>query len=92
MPDKRVINGPATLDGSTLRVIPTRGRRIDLKTIAQVKTEMSRVYRGMRDGSIEMGDGTKLTFVLAQIGKMIESSELEKRIAILEDTQHEQQR
>jgi len=45
---------------------------------------MAYVYREMRAGVIESQDGTRYVYVLAQVGKMIEQSELEKRIAQLE--------
>jgi hypothetical protein len=32
----------------------------------------------MRDGSIETQDGTRLIYVLSQLGKMIEQSEMQK--------------
>jgi hypothetical protein len=66
-----------------LTVIPTPSR-IDLKTIDDVRLEMARVYRDMRSRSIDTQDGTRLTYVLAQIGKLIESGELERRIESLE--------
>ena len=45
---------------------------------------MARVYRDMRAGRIESQDGTRLTYVLSQIGKLIESGENEKRLEALE--------
>ena len=58
--------------------------RIDLKTIDDVRVEMARVYRDMRAGRIEASEGTKLAYVLGQLGKLIESGELEKRLEALE--------
>jgi hypothetical protein len=66
-----------------LTVIPTP-LRIDLKTIDDVRLEMARVYRDMRSGSIDTQDGTRLTYVLAQVGKLIQTGELEQRIESLE--------
>lgn len=71
------------LDGRALALLPT-STRIDLKTIDDVRVEMARVYRDMRAGRIDTADGTKLSYVLAQIGKLIESGELEKRLEALE--------
>ena len=45
---------------------------------------MARVYRGMKSGQMETSDGTKLVYVLVQIGKMIEVHDIEKRIELLE--------
>ena len=59
--------------------------RIDLKTIDDIRLEMARVYREMRDSTIETADGTKLVYVLSAIGKLIELHDIEKRIAALEE-------
>jgi hypothetical protein len=58
--------------------------RIDLKTIDDVRVEMARVYRDMRGGKIDTQNGTRLAYVLAQIGKLIESGEIEKRLEAVE--------
>lgn len=75
---------PATIDGNTLAVLPTPGK-IDLKTADDVRLEMAKVYRDMKGGKVDMADGTKLVYVLAQIGKLIELTEIEKRIELLEN-------
>ncbi|MBZ0145041.1 MAG: hypothetical protein K8F56_15825 [Rhodocyclaceae bacterium] len=76
-------DSPATIDGATLKVLPTP-RRIDLATLEQVRQEMARVYRDMRAGSIESQDGTRLVYVLAQLAKLHESTEVAKRLESLE--------
>jgi hypothetical protein len=45
---------------------------------------MARVYRDVRTGRIQTADGTKLAYVLAQLGKLIETGELEKRLEAIE--------
>ena len=72
-----------TLDGSTGRLDPIP-REIHLKTVDNVRLEMAKVYRDMRRGVVDTGDGSKLVYVLAQIGKMIELHEFEARLNILE--------
>lgn len=74
---------PTTFDGSTGKPDPTP-REIKLKTADDVRLEMGKVYRDMRKGSIDMGDGTKLVYVLGHLGKIIETSEIEKRMEALE--------
>jgi hypothetical protein len=69
--------------GSGIWLLPTP-YRIDLKTLDDVRVEMARVYRDMRSGRIESQDGTRLVYVLAQIGKIIEAVEIEKRVEALE--------
>ena len=59
--------------------------RIDLKTIDDVRLEMARVYRDMRAERILANDGTRLVYVLGQIGKMIELHEIIKRVEKLEE-------
>lgn len=58
--------------------------RIDLKSTDDVRLEMARVYREMRGNVIEAQQGTRLVYVLATIGKLIELHELEYRIQDLE--------
>jgi hypothetical protein len=45
---------------------------------------MAKVYRDMKLQKIPTSDGTRLVYVLAQIGKMIELHEIEKRVEQLE--------
>ena len=59
--------------------------RIDLKSIDDVRLEMAKVYRSMKSGEVKASDGTRLVYVLSQIGKMIELYEVEKRLTILEN-------
>lgn len=61
--------------------------KIPLKSIDDVRVEMAKVYRLMRQGRMESQEGTRLTYVLAQIGKLIESHELEIRLRALETLQ-----
>lgn len=55
-----------------------------LKTIDDVRLEMAKVYRDMKSQKIPTHDGTRLVYVLGQIGKMIELHDIEKRIELLE--------
>lgn len=77
---------PATIDGSTLRVLPTpRRRKAQLTTFEGVRDEMARVYREMESGKRDNQDGSRLVYVLTQIAKVLEFTELERRLAVLED-------
>ena len=42
------------------------------------------MYRAMKVGQLDGADGTKRAYVLSLIGKLIEASELTKRIEALE--------
>ena len=65
-------NQPVTIDGASLHVLPTP-QVIHLKTADDVRLEMAKVYRDMRQGRVEMADGTKLAYVLGQLNKAIET-------------------
>lgn len=49
---------------------------------------MATVYRGMKSGVIETSDGSKLVYVLGTITKIIEVHDIEKRLALLERSNH----
>jgi len=76
-------NLPATVADRGVALLPTPSR-IDLKTIDDVRVEMARVYRDMRARRIDTAEGTKLAYVLSQLGKLIESCEIEQRLEALE--------
>lgn len=73
-----------TIDEQELLTEPTP-REIHLKSIDHIRLEMGRVYRDMRLGRVASSDGTRLVYVLSQIGKMIELYEIVKRIEKLEE-------
>jgi signal transduction protein with GAF and PtsI domain len=58
--------------------------RAKLDTMQDVRREMAKVYREARSGVVEVVDGTKLVWMLQAVGKVIEGSDLEKRIEVLE--------
>lgn len=60
-----------TIDNASGDILPTPPKKIDLASINDVRLEMASVYRSMKSGSVEASDGTKLVYVLSQIGKMI---------------------
>ncbi len=74
---------PVIRDSASVPLLPTPSR-VDLKTIDDVRLEMARVYREMRTGQIDTQDGTRLSFVLGQIGKLIQVNEIEQRMVALE--------
>ena len=77
------IKQPVTVDNKSGKVLPTP-KKIDLKSVNDIRLEMATVYRLMRSGQIETTDGTKLVYVLSAIGKLIEIHDIEKRIELLE--------
>ncbi len=77
-------NSPITIDNTNGKITPTP-IKIDLKSVDDVRLEMAKLYREMRNQNLDTADGTKLIYVLAQIGKMIELHDLEKRINLIEE-------
>ena len=59
--------------------------RCELDTVSDVKREMAKVYRECRSNLIDAQTGTKLSWMLQGIAKVIESSDLEQRIEALEN-------
>ncbi len=92
MADNNDTDLTTTIDNNTGELVPTPTKKIDLATINDVRLEMATVYRGMRGGSIETSDGTRLIYTLGAIGKMIEAHDIEKRIEDLENNTTNKQR
>ena len=82
------IKEPVTVDNNSGRILPSP-KGIKLKSIDDVRVEMASVYRGMKGGSIETSDGTKLVYVLSAIAKAIEIHDIEQRIKLLEDKKND---
>jgi hypothetical protein len=61
--------------------IPPVGK---LTTLAQVRREMVKVYKAARQGTLETQEGSRLVFMLTAIGRLIESSDFERRIEAVE--------
>ena len=78
------IKEPVTVDNISGHILPSP-KGIKLKSIDDVRVEMASVYRGMKGGSIETSDGTKLVYVLSAIAKAIEIHDIEQRIKLLEE-------
>lgn len=80
---------PVEIDGVTgeVEALPhAKGirYRAKLDSISDVKKEMATVYRLARSGIVDVQDATKLTWCLQAVAKVIEGSDLEKRIQVLE--------
>ncbi len=73
----------AVIDGHSGAVTPVVPK-INLSSLDDVRLEMSKVYRDMRASRIETSDGTRLVYVLGQLGKLHEVAEVAKRLASIE--------
>jgi predicted nucleic acid-binding protein len=64
--------------------IDDRTPRINLATSEDIRREMSKVYRETRCNKILPSNGTKLVYMLINILKAYEVTEIEKRLTDLE--------
>ena len=85
---KRASNRALSLVEGGSIAVPTP-RRIRLRSLDSVAVELAKVYRGMRNGEIRPEDGSRFAFVLTSLGKVLEASSLERRIAALEQAHGE---
>lgn len=74
------------LAGRGVRLLPTPSRTIHLKTLDDVRIEMAKVYRDMKLGKLPAQDGTRLVYVLSQIGRIIEADQIADRVEAVERT------
>ena len=74
---------PQAPDRSNVRALTTPPT-IHLKTMHDVRLEMAKIYREVRRGKLNPQDGSKMTFMLSSIGKVIESSVLDVRAEAIE--------
>ncbi len=58
--------------------------KLPLDTLEGVRRELARVYREMRAGTLPAQQGTRLTYVLGEVGKLLALTRLEVRIEQLE--------
>ena len=84
MHDKHTLEADSITAG--VDALPPRKQRYRLKlnTLSDVKREMTKVYKESRSGIIEIVDASKLVWMLSAVGKIIEVSDLEKRVEALE--------
>ncbi|SNX61213.1 hypothetical protein SAMN06296273_2666 [Nitrosomonas ureae] len=79
---------PVTIDMKGIELIPTP--KIKLANIEDCRREMARVYRDARTARIDSQDASRFVYILSQIGKMIELSDIEKRLELLERQNNDQ--
>ena len=69
--------------------MPTPQRRkAQLDRIEGVRREMARIYREAESGTRDTAEASKLTFMLGQIGKILELTQIQRRLDALEDGTH----
>lgn len=63
---------------------PAPATRTRLGSIREVRAELARCYRDVRAGRMDAATGTKLTFMLSVLARLIAEDELEGRVRALE--------
>ena len=61
--------------------------RLRLNTIDDVKPEMARLYREGKAGTRDVSDVSRLANVLSLLGRLIEGSDLERRLTAIEENE-----
>jgi hypothetical protein len=77
-----------TNDDADVDDIPRRHRQ-RLDSLPRVRREMARIYLDAKRGDRNTQDASRLANILALIGRLIEGSELEGRIAALEQARQQ---
>ena len=86
---KGAVRVPQTIDGATLALVPAPGRRkAQLNTLEGIRRELARIYREAESGKRDTADASRLTFMLGQIGKLLELTEIERRLTAIEERPH----
>ncbi|MHB1927020.1 MAG: hypothetical protein ACYCRD_07120 [Leptospirillum sp.] len=60
-----------------------------LSDLVSVRREMGLVYRQAKSGKIDVQDATRLTYILSQIARVLESEELSRRAELIESIMEE---
>lgn len=80
IPDEK---GAVVHESGKLSVLPPPPR-LDLSNAKDVRREMAAVYRSVKEGKLDGGDGSKLVYMLREIGQLIRTDEVQQRIEALE--------
>lgn len=81
---------PVEIDNSTGEATPLptdkpARYRAKLDTVGDIKREVAKLYRESRSGLMDVNDLSKYSYVLNNLAKIIETSELEERLEQLEN-------
>ena len=69
---------------TNITLLPASKAKIDLHDSHAIRRELGSVYRDMRQGRVEMQDGTKLGYMLNILLKAYETCELQKKLEAIE--------
>lgn len=79
---KPVLAGTAEEPAPSVRTV-----RAKLKSIGDVAHELAKLYREARSGRLDVADASRLANMLYILSRILETSELEKRVDALEARQ-----
>jgi len=68
--------------------LPLVNRKAFTRT-SRVRQELAYIYKLAKSGRMDTGEATKLTYILHTLSKMIESEQLEARLATIEMRVHQ---
>ena len=74
---------PVTIDSKSGACTPTPSK-IKLNALEDVRREMASVYREARGGIIDTSEAGRLAYILSGIGKLIEATDIGKRLQQME--------
>jgi hypothetical protein len=74
---------PVTVDGTSGTCTPTPPK-IKLNRLEDIRLEMAKVYRDARGGRMDASEAGRLTYILIGIGKLIEATDIERRLVQME--------
>jgi hypothetical protein len=74
---------PVTIDATSGTCTPTPPK-IKLNALEDVRREMASVYREARGGRMDTSEAGRLAYILSSIGKLIEATDIERRIVQME--------
>lgn len=78
---------PAVKKGEPVKGTPSPLSKTERKALSKVehcRSELAAVYRQARSGALDVGDASKLANILSILARMIESSDFEQRLEVLE--------
>lgn len=64
--------------------VAVRRYRCRLSTVGNVSAEIAKIYREARSGALPVDHASKYAHILSIIGRIIETSDLERRVADIE--------
>ena len=87
MAPKGIMKKPTSRTNPADAPTPPVRLRLKLSTVEDVRRELARIYREGKTGSRDVSEVSKLANVLSLLGRLIEGSDLERRLTALEETE-----